>query len=189
MFKPEQIEKIKKVVDKAQAIEELKKREERYAYLGLLSEYQTQPKNLVQTICYTKLNPHQHFLFKRVLHGLNVYKPEEVQKMHWDKKRRIKKVWQRGQNELNMWKQVICNKRSNEIFRIFTNSSLAKGFVNASINDVDLTYKNKISLKDLGLTYDDLILFYISKGLLPKDFLSLKSIKNEKSLKKVSKAK
>jgi len=88
-----------------------------------------------------------------------------------------------------MWKQVICNKRSNEIFRIFTNSSLAKGFVNASINDVDLTYKNKISLKDLGLTYDDLILFYISKGLLPKDFLSLKSIKNEKSLKKVSKAK
>jgi len=185
MFKPEQIQKLKT----AAAIELLKKREERYAYLGLLSEYQTQPKNLVQTITYTKLNPYQHFLFKRVLHGLNVYSKDEIGKMHWDKKRRIKKVWQRGQNELNMWKQVICNKRSNQIFSIFTNSQLAKDFVATSVNDVDLTYKNKLTLKDLGLTYDDLMLFYMSKGLLPKNFLSLKPVKNEKSIKEVSKAK
>ncbi len=185
MFKPEQIQQI----EQAAAIEKIQKREDRYAYLGLLTEYQTQPKDLVQTITYTRLNPYQHFLFKRVLHGLNVYSKEESEKMHWDKKRRIKKVWQRGQNELNMWKQVICNKKSNQIFSIFTKSTLAKDFIGISVNDVDLTYKNKLSLKDLGLSYDDLMLFYISKGLLPKNFLSLKPLKNEKSIKKVSQTK
>ena len=50
-------------------------------YLGILSDYQTISKDLVQTVVYSELNQHQHFLFKRVLHGLNVYDQEEVTKM------------------------------------------------------------------------------------------------------------
>ena len=93
---------------KSQEVHKLKLREERYAYIGLLSEYQLHPKGLVQTLCYTKLNPYQHFLFKRVLHGLNMYKKNDVEKMHWDKKRRIKKVWRKGQDVINEFKQYIC---------------------------------------------------------------------------------
>ena len=52
----------------------IQKRESRYTYLGILGEYQTvSSNNLYQKLDYTKLNPAQHFAFKRVLHGLNMY--------------------------------------------------------------------------------------------------------------------
>jgi len=35
-------------------------------------------------------------------------------------------------------------------------------------------YKNKMTLKELGLNYSDLILKFMNKGLLPKNFYSLK---------------
>ena len=35
-------------------------------------------------------------------------------------------------------------------------------------------YKNTMSLKDLGITYEDVILRFMSKGLLPKNFLTIK---------------
>lgn len=152
----------------------LQQRIERYEYLGILNEYQTQSENLIQRLDYTKLNPTQHFMFKRVLHGLNVYAPEELNKLHWDKKRRIKKVWQRGQREVNAWKQVICNKAAQNIFSIFSGTKLADQLNALPVDDVDHNYTNTMSFKDLGISYEDLILFYMKKGLLPKNFLSLK---------------
>ena len=77
--------------------------EKRLNYYGILSEYQLHPKNLVQNLSYRKLNPYQHFMFKRVLHGLNMYSADEKAKLHWDKKRRITRVWKRAQKELNIW--------------------------------------------------------------------------------------
>ena len=85
------------ILKQQQQRELLSKREERYQYYGILTEYQLHPESIVNSLSYTKLNPYQHFLFKRVLHGLKVYKPEEVKKLHWDKKRRITKVWKRSQ--------------------------------------------------------------------------------------------
>jgi hypothetical protein len=43
----------------------------------MLSEYQLFIKEPKQTLIYTKLNPTQHFLFKRVLHGLKMYKKKK----------------------------------------------------------------------------------------------------------------
>lgn len=153
---------------------ELAKREERYMYLGLLSEYQLQPEVIAQKLVYTKLNPKQHFLFKRVLHGLNVYSPEERANLHWDKKRRIKKVWKRGQREVNAWKQVICNRYVQNIFKLFHNSKDAQYLANYPVDDIDQDYTNTMSFKELGVEYEDLILFYMNKGLLPRNFLTLK---------------
>ena len=148
--------------------------EKRYLYLGILSDYQIVSKNLTQQIIYTKLNPHQHFLFKRVLHGMNIYSKEEIDKMHWDKKRRIKKVWKRGQDELNVWKQTICNKLANEVLSMFHRSQLIKDIININITDTDKSYRNVMSLKDLGIKYEDVIIFFMGRGLLPKNFLQLK---------------
>ena len=65
MFTLEQLEKLdKNKQDFTQTI-----KEKRYQYLGILNEYQTVAKDLKQEVIYTKLNPYQHFLFKRVLHG------------------------------------------------------------------------------------------------------------------------
>ena len=152
--------------------EDLKER--RYMYLGLLSEYQLYVKDPVQEIIYTRLNPYQHLLFKRVLHGTNAYSEQQLQKMHWDKKRRIKRVWQRAQKELNAWKQQICNKASNEVFKIFERSQLAKDILAIPIEETDEKYRNTMSLKDVGLQYEDVILFFMGKGLLPSNYLSLK---------------
>ena len=164
----------KQILKLEKQIAELQARKERYEYLGLLSEYQTQPEIIAQRLDYTKLNPKQHFLFKRVLHGLNVYSPEEQAKLHWDKKRRIKKVWQRGQRDVNAWKQVITAKKIQTLFSIFTNTQFGRDLNSIPVDEIDPTYINTVSLKDLNIKYEDLILFYMKKGLLPKNFLTVK---------------
>ncbi len=165
----------KTILKQQNAIEELKKREERYMYYGIYEAYCANKLN-IQSLEYTKLNPKQHFMFKRVLHGLNVYSKEEVTKMHWDKKRRIRKVWKRGQNTINEWKQVIVNQRSNDILKLtFGNKSpLINNILDVPVTEVDTKYINRTRLKDLGLTYEDLILRFITVGLLPKNFLTVK---------------
>ena len=94
--------------------------------------------------------------------------------MHWDKKRRIKRVWKRGQREINAWKQTICNRAANEIFKIFHHSPFAKAILSISVDNTSDTYNNTMSLKELGIKYEDVILFFMGKGLLPSNFLQLK---------------
>jgi|TARA_B110000879_G_C11173959_1_gene515009 hypothetical protein len=152
----------------------LSKRIERYQYLGLYAEYQLHPPSIINSFEYIKLNPYQHFLFKRVLHGLNVYKPEEVTKLHWDKKRRITKVWKRGQREINAWKQTLCNKRINAYLKkTFPHSPLALFIANIPAEETLDDYQNKMTFKDLGINYEDLILKFMSAGLLPNNFFTI----------------
>jgi len=169
MLSQEQIKHLKQ----QQQINLLQQREERYAYYGLLQEYQLHSKEELMRLDYTKLNPYQHFLFKRVLHGLNVYTPEEQAKLHWDKKRRIKKVWQRAQHVLNIWKQTISNKRINDyLYKVF--GERVRDIIDIPEDEYLPDYKNTLTLKDLGLKYEDVILKFMSEGLLPKNFLTLK---------------
>lgn len=157
-------------------INRLQRRENRYKYLGILGEYQiVASKNLYQKLDYTKLNPEQHRMFKRVLHGLNVYSKEEVKAMHWDKKRRIIKVWKRGQKIINEWKQTISNKKVNGyLSEYFGTSPFIQGILNTPVDDVLEDYNNRIPLKNLGICYEDVILKFMSVGLLPKNFLEVK---------------
>lgn len=170
MLSQEQIKQIK--LNKQ--IESIKQREERYYYYGLLEQYQLYPEKFNE-LSYRKLNPQQHFLFKRVLHGLNVYTPEEVKKLHWDKRKRITKVWKRAQTEINAWKQIITNKRINAYLRKTFRGDSVNALLNVPDTEIMDDYTNKLSLKDLGITYEDLILFFLSKGLLPKNYLSIKT--------------
>jgi len=165
----------KELLQKQKAVSILQNREERYMYYGILQEYQLN-KHVIQKLEYSKLNPTQHFMFKRVLHGLNVYSKEEITSMHWDKKRRIKKVWKRGQNAINQWKQIISNKKLHSFLKITfgERSSIVRELLNVPVTEVDDSYINKASLKDLGITYEDLILRFMSIGLLPKNFLIVK---------------
>tara|TARA_Y100001938_G_scaffold149323_1_gene235783 strand:- start:254 stop:742 length:489 start_codon:yes stop_codon:yes gene_type:complete len=162
MFNREQYQKLKEIREEA-----------RYTYLGMLSEYQIIKKDLKQPIVYTKLNPHQHFLFKRILHGLKMYKPAEVDSMHWDKKRRITKVWKRGQHVINNLKQYVAWQQVKPILRIFAKSELGKAIHEMPYEYLP-DYKNKMTLKELGINYEDLIVKFIGVGLLPKNYLSLK---------------
>jgi len=163
------------LLQKEKAVIELKKREERFIYYGIYESYCAN-KEHIGKLDYTKLNPKQHFLFKRVLHGLNVYSKEEVAKMHPQKKKRISKVWRKGQNVINEWKQIICNKRLNSFLYVTfgERSTFIQDLVKVPVTDIDSRYINSASLKDIGITYEDLILRFIYVGLLPKNFLILK---------------
>jgi len=160
-------------------------RESRYQYYGLLEEYQLHPPSIINNLCYNKLNSYQHFLFKRVLHGLNVYSKEEIETLHWDKKRRISKVWRRSQREINAWKQIICNKKVNDFFRATFHGPTAEYIISVPEDEILEDYNNTLSLKDLGISYEDVILRFMSKGLLPKNFFTLKANDNQKSISQV----
>ena len=161
------------MLDKNQANKiKLQQRKDRYEYMGLLTEYQL-VMNTGSFVEYTKLNPKQHFIFKRVLHGLKMYNEAEIAKMHWDKKRRITKVWKRGQEVINELKQWVAYKQVQPIFRIFAKSELGRAIYESEFEYLP-DYRNKHTLKDLGLNYSDLILKFMSVGLVPKNFYSLK---------------
>ena len=102
-----------------------------------------------------------------------MYSQEEVSNMHWDKKRRITKVWKRGQMVINQWKQYLTYKESNKIFSIFASSKLAKEIVNDPFTYMP-DYINKLSFKSFGIEYEHLIIKFIANGLLPKNFFDLK---------------
>lgn len=145
-------------------IDAFSKRKERLYYLGIMNDYQLYMNKSI----YKSLNPHQHFLFKRVVHGLNIYTKGEIEKMHWSKVKRIKKVWIKGQNVINELKQRVCYHLSQELFK--------KYYFDKHFHDefeYDHNYQNNNSLKELGLNYDDLIIKFIEVGLLPKNFLTL----------------
>ena len=135
-----------------QAVIKLQKREERFMYYGIYESYLANKSN-IQKLDYTKLNPQQHFMFKRVLHVLNVYSKEEVSQMHSQKKRRISKVWRKGQNVINEWKQILCNKKVNSFLYVTfgEKSSFVKDLLNVPVTDIDSNYMNKCKLKDLGI--------------------------------------
>lgn len=161
---------------KLRDIQRLKERESRYSYYGILQEYQL---NADCRLDYSSLNQHQKFLFKRVLHGLNIYTDEEVAKMHFHKKNRIKRVWMKGQKILNEWKQIISSKQVN-YFLYSTFGDKVKAFTDIPVEETLSDYRNNLRLKDLGIRYEDVILKFISEGLLPKNFLRL----DEKVFKK-----
>ena len=99
------------------------------------------------------------------------------------RKRRITKVWKRGQDVINELKQYVCYQKSNSLFSIFAKSEAGQQLLNQPFEYLP-DYNNKMSLKELDLRYEDIILKFMQEGLLPKNFLLLKSDPNEKSVKK-----
>ena len=179
MLSQKQITKVKEQESK----DLLSKTLQRYHYYGLLEEYQLHPTSIINDFHYTKLNSYQHFLFKRVLHGLNIYSKDEVNKLHWDKKRRISKVWRRSQREINAWKQTICNKKVNAFFKNTFTGSMSDYIVSVSDDEILDDYNNTLTFKQLNIEYEDVILLFMSKGLLPKNYLTLKPDAQQQSLK------
>ena len=128
-----------------------------------------------------KYSKYQNYLYKRALYGLNSFEKEEVLKMCSKKKRRINNVYIKAQNVINILKQKITIKYTNDLFTsLFPNSQLTKELVNNF--DVDVNFKNSLTFKDLRLNKDHIITIFIAEGVLPKNFLSLKeepiSLKN-----------
>jgi hypothetical protein len=135
-----------------------------------------------------KYSVYQNYLYKRALYGLESLSEKELATICSKKKQRINNVYKRAQTVLNIVKQKLTIKYSNNIFqRLFPNAEITKAML--EYKEVDSKYKNTLTFKDLKMSKDDIIRIFIAEGVLPKNFLSLKNAPNSlPSLRNESKA-
>jgi len=128
-------------------------------------------------------NATQNFLYKRVMFGLSVYSPEEIEKMNVDKKKRIIKVHKRCQGILNLWKQQLCNEYTNRIFeKLFPKTEIAKFFYVTHRHTVDSSFINTLNFKDMNIDKNKIVAKLVLEGILPKNFHSLKDAGKEEKV-------
>ena len=116
-------------MNKSQVVEALENRTERHTSEQAFDTFEGMAETLREQRYSQKeasLSEYQNFLYKRAMYGLKMYSEEEIKKMHWQKRNRIKKVQSRTQIMLNTWKQRKMVDISNEIFALFNKSHLAQ---------------------------------------------------------------
>lgn len=116
---------------------------------------------------------YQNYLYKRALYGLNALTQEELASMCSKKKQRVLNVYKRAQKVLNVFKQRVTIKYTNEIFKnLFPKSPWTDDML--TYVETDERFTNTLTFKDLNISKKDIITIFISEGILPKNFLSLK---------------
>lgn len=146
-------------------------------YKGIMKDFQ-QLGSTFKNVKYATFeqdpySPKQNLHFKRVMYGLNVFTKEELDKMHWSKKKRIKKVNQRAQKEINLLKQERCITLSNTLFQsLFTDATLTHQLVEEFSTPSPKVF-NTLSLKDLKIGKEEIIKRLIDKGILPSNFKTM----------------
>jgi len=157
---------------------ELKKRPQRFYYLGDLADYQL--KAFEKEYVYYEIDSYsayQNYLYKRALYGLNALEKEELNSICNKKKQRISKVYVKGQTAINIYKQKLTNISTNFLFKIlFPNSPLTEFFLNNT--EVDSEFKNVLTFKDLKINKDKIVSIFMAEGILPKNFHELKKDPN-----------
>lgn len=166
-------------MNKSHLIQQVENRKDRTEYTGQFSSFQEFGSSFkgkrYSQYEQDPYNEYQNFLYKRALFGLKMYTQEEVKAMHTQKRKRIVKVHQRAQHELNMWKQEQLIVNTNKIFGLFTgkSSELAKTLID-NYSEPDPNFMCKTSFKELGIEKKEIVSKLVEKGVLPPDFHTLK---------------
>lgn len=146
--------------------------EKKLEYTGKIESYQLYKGNTYMQYEQDSYNNYQNHLYKRALYGLSAFTQQELATMCSKKKQRVSKVYMKGQNVINLYKQKLTNAYSNFIFKtLFPESPLTQFFIETEETDVE--FKNTLTFKDLGITKDQVIGLFINEGILPKNFHSL----------------
>lgn len=146
--------------------------EKKLEYTGKIESYQLYRGETYMQYEQDSYNNYQNHLYKRALYGLSAFTQQELATMCSKKKQRVSKVYMKGQNVINLYKQKLTNAYSNFIFKtLFPESPLTQFFIETEETDVE--FKNTLTFKDLGITKDQVIGLFITEGILPKNFHSL----------------
>ncbi len=153
-------------------------RKQNFEYSGKLAEYQLMANKTTISYEVDRYTPYQNYLYKRALFGLNSLPKEDLETMCLKKKHRINKVYQKGQNVINLYKQKLTIAYTNFLFeRLFPNSPITD-FLLAN-EETDANFKNQLNFKDLNITKDDIIRIFIEEGVLPKNFMEISTDPNQ----------
>ena len=141
-------------------------------YKGKLEAYQLYRGNTYTEYEKDNYNGYQNHLYKRALYGLSAFTQDEIATMCSKKKQRVNKVYMKGQNVINLYKQKVTNAYSNFIFKtLFPESPITQFLVETEETDVE--FKNTLSFKELGISKDQIVGVFITEGILPKNFYEL----------------
>jgi hypothetical protein len=156
----------------------MEKTKEKFEYVGKLEEYQLTPKRTMVQYEVDQYSSYQNYLYKRALYGLSTITEQELATMCSKKKKRIQRVYLKGQQVINLHKQKLTNSITNLLFeRLFPESPLAQFFISNS--ETDEKFKNTLNFKDLNITKDDIIRIFIEEGVLPKNFMEISTDPNQ----------
>ena len=118
------------------------------------------------------LNNYQNYLYKRALYGLKGLPETELSSMCLAKQKRINKVHYRAQRLLNVYKHSMTKKVTDVLLlSLFPKSLLAQSIAN--YQEVDETFTNTLSFKDLGISKKEIIELFIQEKILPGNFFSI----------------
>jgi len=148
-------------------------------YRGKLNDYHINGHSRKINFSNTNFNVYQKFLYNRAMYGLAVFSKEELEQMHREKKKRVKKVHIRTKVTLNIWKQEIANGIFQKFFRpqfVNSKSRIGNEFIDLYQNEVDPKIETQLSFASLGITKDQIISKLIKENILPKNFHELKSV-------------
>jgi len=153
-------------------------RQGKYQFVGKLSDFQKLKANSKSFMKYEqdKYTAYQNYLYKRALYGLRSLSKEEYNKTCKQKRKRISRVYLRGQKVINRLKQESTNKYSNFVFKtLFPESPLTDWLISNS--DTDDKFKNTLNFVDIGITKDDIVQIFIEEGILPYNFMTIQDQK------------
>jgi len=173
-------------------MEKLKNRIKDYQ-LDALSDYSKsiKPEKTYMQYETDNYSQYQNYLYNRALKGLKYLPKEEVQNMCKKKRKRITNVYRRAQNIINVFKQEKTKEYTDNIFlSLFPDTQLTTFLIDD--HSTDEGFRNVLNFKDLNIKKSEIITIFIEKGVLPKNFLSLKKappklpqLRNETQAKRV----
>jgi hypothetical protein len=112
------------------------------------------------------------------LYGLNALTEQELVSMCDKKKQRISRVYLKGQQAINVYKQKLTTAYSNLFFKtLFPNAPITDFLLGN--DETDVNFKNTLTFKDLKISKEDIITVFIQEGVLPKNFMEMTSDPNQ----------
>ena len=142
-----------------------------------IKDYQLQPGRYMQYEV-DSYSQYQNYLYKRALYGLNALTEQELASICDKKKQRISRVYLKGQQAINVYKQKLTTAYSNLFFKtLFPNAPITDFLLGN--DETDVNFKNTLTFKDLKISKEDIISVFIQEGVLPKNFLELTTDPNQ----------
>lgn len=121
-----------------------------------------------------KFNETQNYLYRKLIMGVNGIPKNLHDNLSCEHKKEIEKRASKVQKLLNLWKQELCIKKTNNLFEsLFPNTEFTKQLTQ-KFNIPYLGYTNTLDFKVLGITKQNIIKKLIENGYLPTNFYELK---------------
>jgi len=119
-----------------------------------------------------EFNKIQQQLYSQALHGIKVFKHEDVMQMDVEKIREIENTHLRAKHIINQFKQEVSNKKVDGLLAmLFPNSPIVKQML--CVKGTDPFIKVPTSLKDLKITPTMLAKKLVEYKVLPENFFNL----------------